>query len=381
MSKVRLVLKSRSFGFRRPQKAEILIFDRVGSEEIFEYLDPAGVHILDTRGESFNLYVLILSVLLRKNYFELYVGFVSPRVCLTFIDNNPRFYTLKKAFPEITTVFIQNGWRSFDAMDEIKQGKDWRVDYMLVHAREIGEKYKEYVRGNYEIIGCFRNNLFPGLPIKKNRVVFVSVYEPNESLVVLPGTKRIIGWDEFVVSERIVLPLLKKFCVESNFELFVAGRSAPEFPEEREKYETLLGKEGWTYSPRKRKWSSYELACASEYVVGTESNLLYETAARGIKTALFTFRKRLISEFGDAFDFGWPARIGDSGPFWSNIPSEEEVVRILGYLKRVGEEEWLKSSRETMEKIMHYDPGNTRFVKLMQKLGVPLKKEFQGAQG
>ena len=39
---------------------------------------------------------------------------VNPNIIITFIDNNPEFYKLKKFFQDKKTIFIQNGIRGYD---------------------------------------------------------------------------------------------------------------------------------------------------------------------------------------------------------------------------------------------------------------------------
>ena len=101
--------------WRRPARATVLIFDRDGSDDLLEYIDPAHAAILDVRGESLNVFVLLKCVLTFRfslqSYIREYVATVRPAVAITFIDNNSRFYGLKDAHEELVTVFVQNGWR------------------------------------------------------------------------------------------------------------------------------------------------------------------------------------------------------------------------------------------------------------------------------
>ena len=65
------------FSLKKPQKSKVAIFDRIGSELIEEYFKEIKVsyHIIDTRLESFNLYIFLKLILARKpltfkNYIE-----------------------------------------------------------------------------------------------------------------------------------------------------------------------------------------------------------------------------------------------------------------------------------------------------------------------
>ena len=103
-----------------PKKNEILIFDKVGANslyEIFEDLLISRTSIMSIRGEELNLYVLLITLFKlkfnRKHYIYSYIKIVNPKILITYIDNNPLFYELKTSNDEFKTIFFQNGWRSF----------------------------------------------------------------------------------------------------------------------------------------------------------------------------------------------------------------------------------------------------------------------------
>lgn len=47
----------------------------------------------------------------------------------------------------------------------------------------------------------------------------------------------------------------------------------------------------------------------------------------------------------------------------------------MDYITQVSDEEWEKTRQRYVPDLMEYDPGNTRFIKLMQELGVPLNEQ------
>ncbi len=130
----------------RPKQAPVLIFDRCGSDNFFFNLDERHVSILDVRGESFNFYILLKCLLTfqisRKYYYAFYINSVQPKVVMTFIDNNWRFYSLKKLCLPITTVLVQNGLRAnLDEQFSLEVSKGSLVDFMLLFNKIIGAIY------------------------------------------------------------------------------------------------------------------------------------------------------------------------------------------------------------------------------------------------
>ena len=46
------------------------------------------------------------------NYYIEYIKICNPKILITFIDNNLIFYKLKKYFPNIYFISVQNGIRT-----------------------------------------------------------------------------------------------------------------------------------------------------------------------------------------------------------------------------------------------------------------------------
>ena len=125
-------------------------------------------------------------------------------------------------------------------------------------------------------------------------------------------------------------------------------------------------------------FNSYDACDSAEVVIGTESTLLYESLARGNKTAIFSIRDDMLSRTSynkilkiKSFTFGWPGYFKDLGLFWTNKASTNDFYKILSYLINVEIDEWkLKLNNFAFDKLMVFDPGN----KIMKSF---LKKELQ----
>jgi surface carbohydrate biosynthesis protein len=378
--------------WRKPEKAKVLIFDRAGSEELLTYLDQKSVELLDLRGESLNLYVLFKCLLHCKlsliNYIVQYLKCVEPRVALTFIDNNPLFYQLKSHQKDLTTVFVQNGLRAEAGcvLGILKKQtyvrNKYQVDYMLTFGNAIGQKYSKYIDGKVHPIGSFKNNLHQSETQKQFKtVLFISQYRspPSpESIPMMTYDNQSIFWKQFYSAEEFLLPLLQQYCQQNKLELKICMCSAEQKKEERNYFISLLGNENLELLNRSNPYSSYEKVDAAEFVVFMESTLGYEALARGKKTAAFPLRGKLLGAVDRKF--GWPADLPDNGPFWTNHADECEFKRVMDYITTVSDEAWEKTRQRYVPELMEYDPGNTRFLKLMREIGVPLKRKYQNKE-
>jgi surface carbohydrate biosynthesis protein len=306
-------------------------------------------------------------------------------VALTFIDNNNLFYRFKSHQKDLTTVFVQNGARGevADIFGILKMQphfcNKYQVDYMLTFGNAIGREYSKYIDGKIHPIGSFKNNLHQSKTQKQFKsVLFLSQYRPPPSTENIPkwiDNNQPIFWKQFYSAEEFLLPLLQQYCLQNKLELKVCGCSADQTKEERNYFRSCLGNKTIEFLERSNLFSNYENVAAAEFVVFVDTTLGYEALARGKKTAAFTLRGKSLRS--DACNFGWPADLPDNGPFWTNHADEREFKRVMDYITTVNDEEWKQTHQRYIPELIEYDPGNTRFLKLMREMGVPLKPEYQ----
>ena len=354
-----------------------------------KYLDPKSVKIMDLRGESLNLYVLFKYLLswkrFSRKYSRQYITCVKPIVVLTFIDNNSSFYLLKNHQKDLTTVFVQNGIRGdkvemFGFSKKQKQFRNkYKVDYMLVFGDAIGREYAKYIEGKTLPIGSFKNNFYQTKTQKPSKsVLFLSQYSPppsSESRPLFIQGNQPIFWKQVYSAEEFLLPLLQKYCLQNELELKICMCSSDQTKQETNYFRSILRNETFELIKKSNLYSSYENVAAAGIVVFVDSTLGYEALARGKKTAAFTLRGKSLGSV--ACNFGWPADLPDNGPFWTNHVDEREFERVMDYITTVNDEEWEQIRQRYVPELMEYDPGNTRFLKLMCEIGVPLKREYK----
>ena len=332
-----------------PRKSEVLIYDIEGSEALAPYLAKYDVTTMAVRGEYINIPCLL-------------------RAVTTFIDKNSNFYRISKIFPDIKTILLQNGYR-VDWLKMKPVNDEYNVDYMLVFGTCVGKYYKAHISGKVIPVGSLKNNkVRPSNTIKSNEVLFISQYRTiskNNSPITTDINGNPIYHSEFYSSEALVLRFLAKWCYDKKKSLHIAG-SQWETKTEIDYLESILGDYDWKYITKTDIYSSYKLIDTAEIVVGIDSTLIYESVARGCKTAHFSCRgfNHLIKDR----KFGWPGELTDNGPFWTNDQDETQFQRIMDYLNTVSEEEWAQISREHTKQLMEFDPDNKRFITLLEQL-------------
>lgn len=363
-----------------PKKSEVLIYDATGAEIIMPFLINYSVNIIHIRGELINVPCFFLSMLSLSfwkgntltAYVESYIEVISPKVMITYIDNNTSFFEISKRFPDLKTVFVQNATRgqSGDIFEKLVKSDNYLVDYMLVHGTAIGKYYSNFISGQFIPIGALKNNAVPQLnSVDSENVLFISQWH-NKSEVGAPfyieydGTA--IYWDVFFEAEVKVLRFLDKWCTENNKRLTVCGREEKNDGPENFFYANQLYNCAWEYVPKTSIYSSYQLVDAAEIVVYIDSTLGYESIGRGKKTAAFSCRESSIGS--EATKFGWPAVLPNNGPFWTNEQDESQFQRVMDYLNKISDKQWQKVCQTYARELMEFDPGNKRFAILLDQL-------------
>jgi surface carbohydrate biosynthesis protein len=172
----------------------------------------------------------------------------------------------------------------------------------------------------------------------------------------------------------LVVQRLMRYAVEKNKRLMII----PRYPKhsdlraaEESYFRELLGCEPVYLGPE-GLCSGYMAVDSADVVVAIDSTLGYESIARGNKTAIFSIRSSSSTTPG-MLRYGWPGDFLDEGPFWTNNPDPDKLVRILDYLFEVNDIQWREDVRASnFSSLMVYDPGNTTLKSTLEEvLGPP----------
>jgi surface carbohydrate biosynthesis protein len=372
---------------KKPSKADILIYDKEGSIDFFDYLRKYSLSIFECRGESINLLVLLYALYKHgrkvnmEKYASCYITAVNPVAVVTFIDNNKTFYNLKKFHPDVKFISVQNGFRDRCLFDTLKQGnsgeRDLFADAIFCFGPAIARYYENAISANVIPHGSLKNNKVEknhNLPSSRE-LVFLSQYRPpvfHNGIPTMPVGSRNILWSDFYSVEFLILPRLLDFCKRRNIILKICGTSFNENNGEFEFFAGLLGDGGWEYWKKGEDLDNYRKIDQASAIVFIDSTLGYEALGRGLKCIAFPLRGEVLQV--DDRSFGWPADLPESGPFWTSQGNESEVERLMSYITMVSDDEWKLVSTPVVEQLMHFDQGNSRFIELIDNFVV--KKEL-----
>ena len=367
-----IIFRSKKF-YAPPPQADVLLFDNLGSEFLPELVFGRSYGVFERRGLTINVTCLLFACLQKSfwkgeffvSYLDAYISFTKPHVILTFLDNDRRFLEISSRWPNIKTALIQNGYRGgpFDLFGANIENKQFKVDQMYTFSAAFKKKYETLIQGQATSIGSFRNNHYFKYGIQQrnlseNTVLFVSQFfkkNSNNERIITPTAS--IDYQANWIPEKTVLHFLHSWCEENAFQLQILARSQKGLEEERQFFDALTGDEKFDLIAGKAPGEQYFLLDQASIVVFIDSSLGYESIARGNKTAAFCCRGDIWGV--DQLDFGWPASLKKTGPFWTNQRCHKDFKRIMGFLKQTTEADWLQHVSNLTPEVVDNDPKNT----------------------
>jgi surface carbohydrate biosynthesis protein len=179
-------------------------------------------------------------------------------------------------------------------------------------------------------------------------------------------------------ADHPIIQCLVNYAKKKNKRLAIIPRSKKNsaLRVQEEAYFSELLCEECVFLEAKGLYPSYNAVDAAEVVVGVDTTLVYESIARGKKTAIFSIRSNLLGIHG--LTYGWPGDFPSEGPFWTNHPDSNAFVRILDYLFEVDDVQWSKDVEATnFSSLMIYNSGNCILKSILEKeLGSALITQY-----
>ena len=351
--------------WRLPPRARLLIIDRNTAYPLDEMFAHHAPHVLDIRGESVNLAVVLRAIpklhLGALAYLEAYIDAVQPTLILSRTDNNPMLWQLKRRPSATYTVaLIQNGWRldlEFE-MPELLRDRGPAGPWLVDRVFAFGPTWSAQVARRIPDVGVAVGSVLTNARNASHAhgssgaVVLVSTYRPAYASK---------GWDLGVPLYRGLDAGLARRALPLAIAAFSAATQAT-LDLEGEFVQLHLPTCTWTLRPREHRGSSYDTIASGRAVIVDQSSLGYEALALGLRVG---FVAAMVWS-RETHRFGKPLEFGEKGPFWTNDPSEAEIERILDYLLTVSDEQWERDSGWIRDQLIVHDYGNTKLKRYVE---------------
>ena len=374
--------------FLLPPKKEVLIFDREGYEVIFNILPKkTKVGILDLRYERINFPILILSLLNlfkpKEMYIINYIKYVSPKLVITHIDNNPLFYQLKKKFKNIKFICIQNARRDKFFLDTLNHNYP-QLDYLFCISDSYKKIYSSKLQAKVKAIGTIKNNHIVNKKSNKKGILFVSEHtsskddiqnligwnyckHPTEQIKKLEE-KKIYGDDYWNLPQEKVIQLIDKFCKEKKIKFTILQRPNNNIIEKN--YYHLLKKKynlNCNFVSGKSFDQSYKICDKHRVVVTIHSTLGYENVARGNKNFFVPIRDNFFNIKIQSFFY--PLKNFMKCIYWLDKFNDKNFFYKLEKIYKMKNGTYKKLIKKTnFNLLMSYDKDNKTIKKIILNL-------------
>jgi len=357
-----------SYELQKPKKKKFLLFHK-SSEIVLNFgVNKEQTNTIDKK--KINLYVLFFTIIdfqfSYRSYIEKYLAKTTPKIMVNYVDNDPIFYLLKKNFPKIVFISIQNGIRdirddfylSLDALN--KKNIRPTIDYYFVLNKYFAQELKRYINFKPMICGSFKNNSVKLSKIKrykKNSLLFISQFD----------YKTIDTEDFYWESERKILPYIEEYSQKNDLELCILGRTKN--IKEKIFYESILSNKFKFIFSSKFSLSSYKKNYQKldnyENIIFIDSTLGYESVTRNKKIIVFSGRK---TASGIKNSFCWPKKIRTEGSFYTHKNDKRTIFRLLDENIKTPYKQWYKNSLSDFKYLCEYDLNNKKFLDLVNSI-------------
>ena len=372
IEKIILFIKSKKI-FKFPDRNNFLIYDFKGFPVVNSVLKLTKYSIFYNRFEKIYFWFFIISLVYylfsKKNLSYFYKKFffdcVSPKIILTYIDNNPGFFEIKKIYPLAKTISIQNGLR-INLDKDFSKKKIFYADVICVWNKYYKKLYEKKLKGKIVEIGSFKSNHVKIFKNKiKNKVIFISNFRnsKSENEIFLSKNKKKIIWKEYFNSEKKLLPIIEEELKKNKKKLYILGST--NLKEEKNFYKKIL-KYNFSFIKNNSNFGAYKQLDQSELVIAIDSALGYESLSRLNKTIFFSIRYSELSM--PSLKFGFPKIFKDSGFFWTNYFIKDQIKKIINKNLKINIRNWRKKNFNKFYDLMPYDYKNKIYKQELAKL-------------
>ncbi len=356
------------------KKKKILIFSGLRDYEI-KTICKYDFFRMYLPSEKLNFYILIKMIIFCKfkkiDYLSLIIKKVRPKIFISTYDNDFDMYILKKKFPNIKFILIQNGRRGgandlFNSKFSKINNKKYFIDYFFVFGEAIKNQYKKFVVSNYFCSGSLRNNFFPinNKINLNNKIILISQFRPKFNLN-YKYKNRDINYTQFYKNSKKLFINLEKFCNTSKIQLFILPstlKNTIEFEKEKIYYNSISKSQNIKFIDKRDGQDSYKIFDRFDIFFGEDSTLLYEAISRNKKIGAFKRFKHI-----ENYNFLWPMFNKKKGFFYSDEPSYSEIKRIHNNIIKISMSDWIKYIKDLKMNFMCFDLKNQKLRKLIKK--------------
>ena len=343
--------------FQKPIKNKILLYDGNSIERMNFFSKKYSVFY--NRYEEINIYVLFYTIIknglinLKVNYKINYFKFVSPKLVITFIDENPGFFKLKNLYKHCKYISVQSFFKKKYFFKYIKnykiKNKDYIFysDYIFILNKSEFSRYSKSIKGKIFYLGNVYNNYYfnNNNKIDTKSLIFISSwkYENRKS----PNFKRF----------TVLFNNLCNYCKRNNLKLFFLSKDNKKYEKD---YREIFKSNQWIYIPRTSSKNTYKIINKYHFFISDISTLAYEAFAKNKRIIVFPPKK---------FPYeGYNKNYPNNGPFWSTQCDFKNLSKKINYVRKLPNKKWTKLKNYYSKEFIFYSKQNFLLKKYIKKI-------------
>ena len=344
-------------------KKDILVYDGVSLPILNKVFANNNFNVYFNRWEKINFWIFITTLLefkfrsfseLKKNYKINYISTCSPKIIITFIDNNPAFYELKNIYPNAKTISIQNGVRKSNDLKIFKDKNKYFCDYFFTFSSSHEKFFSKFIKAKYIDAGSIKMNEYKIRKFKKKKdILFISQNATHDL--------KLENVEKFLIKNLIKICSNNELILNILCKKHIKAKILKEFKEI--KYKNVFESDA--------KFVPYEIIQKYELKVFVDSTLGLECLGIGEKAFAIPLgckpshkKKFKIKKRVDKF--GFPLKLKEQGYCWSNEFDYSKVKNKILKLINLKKSEWNRI-HNLKKVLMSYDENNRRLKKIIKK--------------
>ena len=209
--------------FRYPSIKNYLIFDDLKLEVLNKYLGNSS-NVISFRNRRFNFFATLYALFfffkseLKVEYICFFLRFTKKKTIISFNYNRLILYRIKKYYPKVKIIIIQNGLSNDFFIDRLKKSKfKLTCDYFFCITELEKKIFEKNISSKFIVIGSFLNNFFFKEEKKKKELLLISQFRDKKDILEFQKY--------YYLTLKFLIPNLIKLTLKKNITLSILGSS------------------------------------------------------------------------------------------------------------------------------------------------------------
>ena len=350
--------------FTIPKSKNFLIFDSLKLNYLKFYIGES-INVINFRDKEFSFFAFIYASVFffrsefKVEYINFFLNFTKKKTIISFNYNRLILYKIKKYYPSVKIIVIQNGVTNQKFIDKLKNNRaNLSCDYFLCMSKIEKKKIKKHINSKFIVIGSFLNNFYNKFkPIEKQEILLISQFRDKISNVDLQAS--------YSNTLKFLIPCLIKFFKKKKLKVISILGTSSNYNKEKQYYKNFFKENKFNFY-KKNKFLGYERVNHASMVIGIDSTLLYEAFSRNKKIGIFNLSGN-IKKFREHDTFLWKSYLKGEGVFWTRSKNQKRIYEILNFLNKSTQSEWLKKKSKYKD-LLALDNNNKKFMNIINTI-------------